>query len=196
MRAPLLGKSSVPLVRSLLTVSLLLVSCGAAADRTTRFNYDRSFGGGLWSVKYSPDDGDSYSMPGLMVRGAYEVSRKFAVEAHLGTTEEDTRDALGGTVPVSLRINLLGGVFAKGSLLYEQNKGWARVYGLLGVSFVEARAEAQGESAHDNDAGISYGVGLDLFGSDRTAIVLEWVRYLDTSDFKIETPMIGLLRRF
>lgn len=184
------------LVRSVLTASLLLASTPAFADKITRLNYDRSWGVGLWSVSYSPDEGDSFSMQGLMVRAAYEISPAFSVEGHLGTTDKDEQTTFGGTVPVSLRVNALGGVFAKYSWIYSQRIGWARFYGLLGASFVDVEAKGQGTTANDSETGLSYGVGLDLFGSDRTAIVLEWVRYLDQSDYTIDTPMIGVVRRF
>jgi hypothetical protein len=186
----------VSLVRSVLTVSLLLASTHAIADKITRLNYDRSWGAGLWSVSYNPDEGDSFTMQGLMLRAAYEFSPALSVEAHLGTTEDDTQTTFGGTVPVTLQINALGGVYGKYSWIYSQKQGWARFYGLLGMSFVDVEAKGQGMTANDNDTGLSYGVGLDLFGSDRTAIVLEWVRYLDQSDYTIETPMIGVVRRF
>ncbi|MDH3714272.1 MAG: porin family protein [Gammaproteobacteria bacterium] len=184
------------LVRSVLTVSLLLASTHTFADKITRLNYDRSWGAGLWSVSYTPDQGNSFTMQGLMLRAAYEFSPAFSVEGHLGTTEEDTSTTFGGTVPVSLRINVLGGVFAKYSWIYSQKQGWARFYGLLGMSFVDVQAEGQGITANDSDSGVSYGVGLDLFGSDRTAIVLEWVRYLEKSNYTIDTPMVGVVRRF
>ncbi len=199
VRAPFPAVSrtcSVSLVRSLLTVSLLLVSTTAFADKFTRYNYDRSWGAGLWSVSYSPDQGNSFNMKGVMARAAYEISRELAVEAHIGTTDDDQSTTFGGAVPVSLRINVLAGVFAKYSWVHEETRGWARLYGLLGASFVDVEAEAQSTTANDNDTGLSYGVGVDLFGSDRTAIVLEWVRYLDKSNFTIDTPMVGVVRRF
>jgi hypothetical protein len=186
----------VSLVRRVLTVSLLLASTHSIADQNTRFNYDRSWGAGLWSVSYDPDEGDSFSMTGVMLRAAYEFSPAFSVEGHLGTTDEDEQTAFSGTVPVSLQINVLGGVFAKYSWIYSQQVGWARFYGLLGASFVDVEAKGQGMTANDSDTGLSYGVGIDLFGSDRTAIVLEWVRYLDQSDYTIDTPSIGIVRRF
>ena len=186
----------MPLVRKLLTVSLLLASSVASADKITRLNYDRSLGIGLVGVTYEPDEGDSFSMPGVMLTAGYEFTPRFSVEARLGSTGEDEGTAFGGTVPISFRINLLGGVFAKYSWIYGQKQGWARFYGLLGGSYVAAQVEGQGETARDNDSGLGYGLGLDLFGSDRTAIVLEWVRYLQTDDYTIDAPMVGVVRRF
>ena len=163
----------------------------------TRDNYSFSVGGGLWNVTYTPQSGSDFSMLGAMARGAYELSRSLAVEAHFGLTDSDTQNVFSGAVPVSLRVNALGGVFAKLSWVYSGDRdGWARIYGLLGYSMVEVEAKSQGQTANDSDSGPSFGVGIDLFGSDRTAVVLEWVRYIEQNDFDIDAGGLSIIYRF
>ncbi len=184
------------LLRSLLALALLGSLSTAQADKFTRFKLDKYAGGGLWGVSYEPDEPPDYSLVGGMLKAGYELSPTLAVEGHFGLTDGDTQTVFGDTVPVELRINALAGVFARLSYLHLEERGWARIYGLLGFSVVEVEASAQGSTAEDSDSGVSFGVGVELFGSDHTAIALEWVRYIQQSDYTIDTPMVGLVYRF
>ena len=184
------------LIRYLLASVLAFGFTNAHADKLTRFNFDRYAGGGLWSVKYSPDEGPDYSMVGAMIKAGYEIDRNLAVEAHLGLTESDSQNVFGDDVEVSLEVTTLAGVFGRYSWLHEEQRGWARFYALLGFSVVDVEARGQGNTGNDSDTSVSFGVGMELFGSDHTAIALEWVRYIQKQDYTIETPMVGLVYRF
>ncbi|MCU7948113.1 MAG: hypothetical protein KZQ72_15985 [Candidatus Thiodiazotropha sp. (ex Cardiolucina cf. quadrata)] len=51
-----------------------------------------------------------------------------------------------------------------------------------------------------DETSLGYGLGIELYGHERNALTLEWIRYADNDihnvDYKVESVNLGYLHRF
>ena len=127
---------------------------------------------GVGSAEWEPTN--------LIVRGGVHATDYFQLEGRLGFNLND--DDVNG---VSLEVDQLVGVYGKLSLPNEFSP-----YVIFGYSDIDL--EIDGVSDDDDD--FSYGIGLDFYVSERSAVNVEYMSYYDDSDdgVDVEITAIGI----
>lgn len=175
------------LATAIVAASFAFVSSSAFANSA-----GTGYVGGLFSHYTYEESGVSEKLnpTGITVRGGYFFTDNFAVETRLGTGLSD--DSVSG-LPVDLELDQLFGVYAVGHL--PVNNAFS-FYGLLGFSYAEATVSAPGFSVSADDDGFSYGVGVQVNFTPQVSGQLEYVSYLDKSDYDLNAASIGLSYNF
>ncbi|UPT53240.1 hypothetical protein [Synechococcus phage Yong-L1-251] len=150
------------------------------------------YAGGMFSHYNFDVSGASEDLnpTGLTVRGGYFFTDNFAVEGRLGTGLND--DNISGT-DVDIELDQLFGVYAVGHLPVNDVFSF---YGLLGFSYVEATVSDRFFSVSDDDDGFSYGAGIQVNFTPQVSGNVEYVAYLDKSDYNLTAASIGLSYNF
>lgn len=148
------------------------------------------FGVIVASPQYKEDDSSTdFRGTGLIARGGREFTKYFAVEGHFGVFSGDT---VNGN---DYQIDYMASIFARGNLYLFDSR--ARVYALGGIT--RLTGDVPGFTGV-NDTALAIGLGLELYGNERNAITLEWMRYADGDihdvDYKLESVNLGYLHRF
>lgn len=119
---------------------------------------------------------------GLVRLGIY-LNSAMALELRYGDGIDD--DTLMG---VDYSIDRIAGLYA----LYHLELGSAfSIYGLVGYSEADLKAEANGGSVIEKEDDISYGIGLDLGN-----INIEYIQVLEGSDYEVTAASIGYTYHF
>lgn len=165
--------------RLILTAALLGVSLAATAERPPQY-----FGlnGGAYDLE---SDIASLEAEGSVVnlRLGYELNRFLAFEARFGMDPSATRvagtdiDARMGAGFVRLNLPLKG----------------VDVYVLGGAGRVSFE---DGSGGRDSEDGPAAGLGIELYGSQNTAVVIEGVRYEDDDEGDYKAYTIGFKHHF
>lgn len=119
---------------------------------------------------------------GLVRFGGY-VTSNIAIDFRYGDGIDD--DTLMG---VDFSIDRIFGLYA---LYHLPLSSSVSIYGLLGYTEADWKAEANGGLLLEEEDDISYGIGLDL-----GFINIEYVQVLDDSDFEVEVVSIGYTYHF
>ena len=137
------------------------------------------YAGGMIGRFSYEDAAGELNMTGVTGRLGYQVSPWFGVEGRIGTGGSDQ------FAGVDFELDNFVSGFA--------NFSWAlpvderiRLYGLAGFTRGEGSASVGSVGLSEDDSGFSYGVGVELYGTQDDAINVEWVRYLDTDEFGID----------
>ena len=108
-------------------------------------------------------------------RAGYDFHRFFGIEGRLGysTRQNNRLDALHDEL-------YYGGVFGRFKLPFQR----LNMFALAGVGGVQLdidddAADVFGINDRYGDIGASWGVGVELFGSDRVALTLDYMSYAD-----------------
>lgn len=164
--------------RLILAAALAAMPLAALAERPPQY-----FGinGGWFEVQTDApfeDDGEFVN-----VRLGYELGRFLAFEARFGMDTGSAKTSAGTYLDTRQ-----GAVFARLNLPFEG----VDVYALGGAGRVSFNDDT-GRNAEEWPAA---GLGIELYGSERTAVVLEAVRYEgdDEGDYKAYT--LGFKRHF
>ena len=89
---------------------------------------------------------------------------------------------------VDFSIDRIAGLYA----LYHFNLGSAAsVYGLIGYSEADLKAEANGDSIIEDKDDVSYGIGLNIGNFN-----LEYTQVLEGSDYEVNAASIGYTYHF
>lgn len=125
---------------------------------------------------------------GVLRLGHFVVDH-FAIEGRLGTSlaDDDVR-VLG--VDVDVEIDYLAGVYGAGYLPLGDSP--VSVYGLAGFTRGKATAKAGNISESETDSDFSYGVGLQANMTPQLSGTLEYMSYMDKSDFEASAVTLGL----
>lgn len=141
-----------------------------------------------------PDDGRPRAVIGRL---GYFVAERVAVEARLGAGVRDDTVQVpigpGGTVGIDLELDRLIGGYLLGHIPLGQS---VSVYGLAGYTEAEVTASVDGLSSSETEGGISYGIGAEFHPTDQTGVNVEYIRYLDKSDFTLSGVSIGATFHF
>lgn len=116
----------------------------------------------------------------LILRGGVHASDYVQLEARLGFGLSDDE-----TLGISAEVEQIVGVYGKISLPNELSP-----YIIFGYSDIEL--EIDGVSDDDND--FSYGIGLDFYVSENSAVNVEYMNYYDDSEDggSVEITAIGI----
>lgn len=148
--------------RFFLAAVLLTASVAASAEPPNLY-WGASFGD--YEVNQRDVGGDTSSATDFGLRLGYEFGKFLGVEARAGLDS----GGVGGNSDVDY-----AGVFGRFNLPYEKTN----IYLLLGASEVRVDGESVDDDEYDPVAG---GIGIELYGSERTAITLEYMSYSDES---------------
>ena len=112
-------------------------------------------------------------------------------------SETSTTGATTGTTTSAVN-DFLYGAFVRGSLpLTSQN---ITLYGVLGMSSASntyAYSNLTTSASYSKTAaGLSYGLGAELFGTPSTSFHVEWTKYLSATDLKSKGFVLGVTHHF
>ena len=150
--------------KSIFLAAALLAAPGLASAEPPDLYFGASMGG--YEVDQINVGGDKNSATNLEFRLGFDVSDWIGVEARGGG---NTGGVSGDSSAPKTRYL---GVFGRFNIPFEK----ANVYVLAGASEVEVRGESVDDDVYDPIAG---GIGIELYGSERTAISLEYMSYSD-----------------
>jgi hypothetical protein len=177
----------------LLTFSIRLsTSVNSVASGLEGQNY---FGIGASSLKYNEDPVTTHHTA-LTLKVGHEMNDFLAVEGRLslGLGEDKVEDV----IDFDFEIDYLVGMYFRGNLPIGGSPR-VRAYGLVGFTRGKFTARAFGFSSSDSETDIGYGLGLELFGNNKNAINLEFMRSLDVDsdyEFTVDSVTIAYINRF
>ncbi|MBT2968594.1 MAG: hypothetical protein B6D72_00635 [gamma proteobacterium symbiont of Ctena orbiculata] len=174
-------------------VGCLLLSAVVQAEETVQgagIEGHRYLGAMISSPQYKEDDSNvDFRSAGLLVRGGIEFNEVLAVEGHFGIFGEDVTD------DGSYQIEYLASIYARGNLPLIGQR--IRLYGLGGLTHFSGNVPG---FRNVDETAIGYGVGIELYGNEHTALTLEWLRHavgdIRNVDYTLESASLGLLYRF
>jgi opacity protein-like surface antigen len=146
-------------------------------------------------------DGGGASADVQALRGiiGYNAHPYFAVEGlvGLGTSSDSSNvDVLGTPVHVKTKVSNTFGVFLKPK--YEINN--FELFGRLGWAStklkLKATANGVSDSASDSDSDFAYGVGVNYNLNPRTYVGVDYMRFYDKGDTKIDGVTVSVGFRF
>jgi opacity protein-like surface antigen len=181
---------------SLALASTLMLLTGTSIGGTEGETYV----GAQYAVSEYNEDGISEEFePTLwLLRVGRFFTPNLAIEGRLGSgLDDDTRSVpeLGGN-DGTLEIEDILGIYAIGHLNLTES---ASIYGVLGASKVEGTASVPSfpglESTEDNSS-ISFGVGADFGIGSNVTLNIEYLRYLDDSDYDLDAVAGGAVYSF
>ena len=108
-----------------------------------------------------------------------EFGKYISVEAHLGFGSQDSSDISDPDIAY-------GGAFARFNLPFEK----VTLYAMAGATKIDI--DTNTVMGDDNEAG--GGVGIEIYGSENTALTIELMRYGD--DNTIDNFSLGFIHRF
>ena len=137
---------------------------------------------------------EEFNPTAIVARFGANVSDNFSIEGRLGTGVRNDTVNVAGMYDVKMEIDRLVGVYGVGHINFNKSSS---VYGLFGFSEAKATFSSPsspelGSVSHD-DTGFSFGVGADFgIGNDVVALNIEYVQYLNKSDFDVSALSFGV----
>ena len=141
------------------------------------------------------ESGTSLDALSLTARLGVRLNRFVEFEARMATSSNES----DGTN--DFRLNYLAGAYAKINVLSPASSRFS-AYIIGGGTYVRVRHGTSLNPVTDNDSSVSYGLGIDLFGNEHTALNLEWMRYGDSkigtanTDYTLDILSIGVVHHF
>ena len=140
-----------------------------------------------YSIKSSPD-----AIRGIVGR---EINENVAIEAMFGTglgsssVEANGQDLSGA----NFKINSVYGLYVTPKTMLANNiEGFLR----LGYAYARGTASYNGQSSANSDNSFSYGIGVRYHFDKTTFLNVDYMSYLNKSDYKAEGFTVGLGFRF
>ena len=144
--------------------------------------------GGQFSRVTYESFGTDVNPSAVIGRVGYFLVDNFAVEGRLGFGIDDDSE-LG----VDFEVDSIAGLYGVGHLPLGDV---ASVYAVAGFSRGEATISGTGFSESDDDTDFSYGVGLQAKFTPTLSGHVEYMSYLDKSDYEITAIGLGLNYHF
>jgi opacity protein-like surface antigen len=137
---------------------------------------------------------ETFNPTALVGRFGYFFHPAFSIEARLGLGLQDDTQFVSsiGLNGIDARLDLdhIVGLYGTGHINLTDSISF---YGVLGASSVKATASIPSIpalTASDDESSVSYGVGADVGISKNIALNIEYMRYLEKSNYDFD--MIGL----
>ena len=172
---------------------VLLTSNSVFAEDTDDFYVGLQYGVSDISVQGVSDD---FSPGIVMGRFGKFHNDNFALEARMGFgVGSDTQTLSGSTDIATFNMGPLIGLYGVGHLDIGAK---ASIYGLVGVSYAEGSTYITGATSRSatetlKGNGLSIGVGADIGVWKNIGINVEYVSYVNNSEFDINALGIGLI---
>lgn len=147
-------------------------------------------GGQFAQITYDEDGFSEAEPTALIGRLGYFFADHFAIEARLGFgLSDDSINASGFDVDVE--VDSMVGFYGLGNL--PLNDVFS-VYALAGLTRGELTADVDGydASATADDSGFSYGAGVQARFNESVSAHVEYMSYLDESDYSVSGLAVGL----
>lgn len=128
---------------------------------------------------YDEDGGEDFSSLGVRGRLGLQLTPQFSLETHLGASGTDRSSG------ERRELDWLYAVLARGDLPITR---YTSLYGMMGIAGVEISG---GNSFSESDSGVSIGLGLDFQVAEGAHLNLDYIRYLDASDFDFSALSVG-----
>lgn len=177
-------------IKTLLITTLLLSSIPLAQAGDTK-NY--------FGAQYAMGEYDEAGFPvanptAVVLRGGTFINKNFSVEGRFGFGLGDGSVTYSG-VPVDLAVDSLFGAYALGHL--PINKVMS-IYGAIGYTSGELTATVPGTTiaVTESDSGMSFGLGADFNVSEKMAINVEYMNYLNETGYTFSALAVGLTGSF
>nr|WP_299379424.1 porin family protein [uncultured Halomonas sp.] len=152
---------------------------------------------GLQYAKVSYEaDYDIEADPTMVVgRLGHYLTDYFSVEGRVGLgLSDDDVTVDGHDANATAEIDHLIGAYAVGHLPVTQ---YVSIYALAGFAQIEGTLDTPYGSESDDDSGFSFGVGGEVnFFSPRFSGTLEYMSYLDKSDYEVSAISAGVSYQF
>ncbi|WP_404415622.1 porin family protein [Vreelandella aquamarina] len=145
-------------------------------------------GGQLSMTTYDEAGLDDVNPTAIIGRLGYFVVDNFAIEGRFGTGIGDD-----STLGVDVEIDSIAGIYGVGHLPLGDV---ASAYAVAGFSRGEASFSAPGFSNSDDDTDFSYGVGLQAKFAPTLSGHVEYMSYLDKTDYEFTAIGLGLNYHF
>lgn len=172
-------------------IGAALALCSLSVQASEKQNY---IGAAYVSGTFKVPEVEDFAVTGAHVQLGRELAPFFALEGRLGTGVSNVSDVSG--VAVSTRVEYWASVF--GRLYADLDR--VRPYALLGYTTGRATAQASSGSVtvsvDDTAQDVSWGLGLELYGDESTAVMVEWVRYMDTDLYTVDAWAFGVSTHF
>ena len=176
-------------------IAAALAACALAAAPLRANEQPNYFGAAYVLGNFTPKAVDeALDLAGAHIQLGRELAPFFAVEGRAGSGFESVADING--VAITSRVEYWASVFGRLYLPIER----VRPYALLGYTTGRATASATFSNVSvrvdDSAQDVSWGGGLELYGDESTAVMIEWVRYMDTDLYTIEAWAFGVSTHF
>ncbi len=131
---------------------------------------------------------------GIVVRFVPVTDTWFGYEARLGlgiSEGKDDIDSARGSGEVEVDIQTIAGLYLNA---HSSLSNVFTVYGVAGLTWIRYDLEFDGRLLQDaeDESGFAYGFGVDIGKQDNLKVNLEFMQYLDKSDFDLSTIGIGI----
>ena len=147
------------------------------------------FGGGYSLVTYDQTGLGDADPTAAVSRFGFHFTENLALEGRLGFgLSGGDQSVSGGTV--EYKVEQISGAYLVGHLPLAET---ASLYGLAGVTRVELSRSLRNLNltGDQENSGFSYGAGIQIDLTQRISGYLEWVQYLDRSDYDVSALTIG-----
>jgi outer membrane immunogenic protein len=177
----------------------LVVSLGSMSGNAFAGLTEGAYAGVQYaSFDFSFEDvSEDFSPTGLIGRAGSNINQYFSIEGRLGIGLSD--DALTvsdgvNTASVSIEVDTLIGIYGVGHVPLGKSSS---IYALVGLTQVDATRSAAmtgsaSASLSDDESDLSYGIGADIGILYNLWINVEYVQYLDKSDFDLSAIALGV----
>ena len=137
---------------------------------------------------YSDTGGAAFEPTVLIGRYGQFIEDRMAIEARVGVGfEDDTTDFSG--LDITLKVDQFYGVYGLGR--FDLNASYS-AYALAGLTSGKATASTYLESDSVSESGFSFGVGIDIALTNNASFNLEYMSYLNKSNFDFTAIGAGL----
>ena len=140
---------------------------------------------------------EDFSPTGLIGRLGSNVNNNFSIEGRLGLgLSDDTISASDGinTASLSVELDSLIGAYGIGHIMLNESSS---IYALIGFTKVDGTISAYASwlgsgSVSEDETDLSYGIGADIGVGGNVALNIEYVQYIDKSEFDISALAGGV----
>lgn len=158
---------------------------------------DWYYGLQLADLTYEQEDVPDLDPPGLVFRIGYTDGGLLAYEGRVGAglSSSDVEFDFPplGDVEFEIEIDHLLGAYL---MLQTDLTPVFSVYGIIGVTRVEVTSSIEttpvSGSVTDSETGLSFGIGTNFGSSDAYRFNVEYMSYVDESDFSLDAISIGV----
>ncbi|MCP1676336.1 hypothetical protein J2T57_003497 [Natronocella acetinitrilica] len=164
-----------------MATGLLAVSLAGPAQAQSQGNL--YLGVDLHGWSFSPDRGSNWRDFGVRGKFGGRIAENFAIEAHAATGGSDRSNG------ATLELDYLMGLFVRGDIPITR---YTSLYGLVGFS--ELKYTLANDS--DRDSSVSFGFGGDFQVSNNTSLNIDWIRYINETDYDYSALSLGARWRF
>lgn len=186
------------LISIMLAGTLMLFSGTGLAGSAEKDYIGVQYGIGNYSEKNISED---FKPTAAIVRFGHYFRPRYSIEGRLGFGLQDDTQFLPefgvSGLDASFELDSIIGLFATGHFNLSKS---ASIYGALGVSKVEVTTRVPSllpAAISDGDeTSISYGIGADIGIGKELVLSIEYMRYLDKTDFDLSMTGVGVSFKF